>query len=164
MPDMSNPSRAGAALVAAIASGLGLAGCATGPSEEAMEANVVSAVSSVDHVTGAFASFSSSGGSGKDLLVNLYVDTTDEAVIVATADESLRAIWQSVGIRPYTVSIAVATIAMPDHPSRLEGNAINPAPIAEGLAIADARTVRQLLLVEAGSMEERYGAWSEPAA
>jgi len=161
---MSQIPRAGAAVAAALASSLGLVACSPVATEESMATVVESAVDSVDHVTGSFAAFTSSGASNSSILVNIYVDTTDESLIIAAADDSLRAIWQSVGIRPTTVSISVATTPKPENPLRLEANAIDPAPIAIGLAIADSRVIRQLFMVHAGSMDQRYGEWAEPAA
>lgn len=160
---MSQNARAGAAVVAALASSLGLAGCSPAYTEDAMASSVVSAVRTVDHVTDSVASFSSSGPGGTSLTVNIYVDTTDEGLIVKIADESLNAIWRSVAVRPNTVSITVATIPKPQDPERIEPNAIDPSPIAEGLAIPDSRVIRQTFMVFAASMDQRYGSWTEPA-
>ena len=118
---------------------------------------------SVAHVTGAFVGLASSGPSGRTLLVNIYVDSSDAATLVTVADESLAAIWGAVPIRPVTVSIALAPVPKPDPAYRLEGNAVDPAPIAASLAIDGSKVVRQLLIVDAGSMDARYGTWHEPS-
>ena len=161
---MTTQSRAGLALAAAVASAIGLAGCAPGKTEDAMRATIEQAVVSVDHVTGAYVSFSSSGPADKELLVNIYVDTDDNDIVAATADEALRTMWHSVGIRPLTVSISVAAIPKPDDAWGFEGNALDAEPIAEALGIPDVVIVRQLITIPADAMDDRYGEWSEPAA
>ena len=159
---MTRPGRASAALAAALAVPLGLAGCASAPADGDIESVVEAQVLTVPHVTGAFVGLASSGPSGRTLLVNIYVDSSDAATLATVADASLAAIWGGVPIRPVTVSIALAPVPKPDPAYRLEGDAVDPGPIASALAIDGSKVVRQLLVVDAASMDARYGVWHEP--
>lgn len=161
---MTTPTRASLALATAFASAIGLTACAPGKTEDAVEASIEQAVLAVDHVTGAYVSFSASGPVDRELLVNVYLDSADADVVVSTADEALRAIWLSVGIKPITVSISLAAVPKPDDAWGFEENALNPVPIADALGIPDVLVVRQLITISAAAMDERYGTWTDPSA
>jgi len=159
----SSPSRTLAALAAALAVPISLAGCATAPSDDEQARTIESSVTSVEHVTGAFVAFTSTGPSSDGVLVNLYVDSAQLPDLVAAADGSLKAIWTSAQVRPAFVHIALAPVEKPADAGRLESNAIDPADVASALGIDGTKVVRQLIMIEAKDMEAHYGAWQEPA-
>lgn len=159
---MTKTSRTAAAIAAALAVPLSLAGCSTATAEQAAPI-IESAVTKVDHVTAAFVAFTSSGPSEQGVLVNVYVDSSELDALVVAADGSLEAVWKSAPFRPAFVHLALAPVEKPANPKRLESNAIDPSDVFAALDIPGASVVRQLIMVEATEMEERYGAWQEPA-
>lgn len=153
-----------AAIAATLVVPLSLAGCAGGSSDDEVAARIESAVtSSVPHAMGAFASLAFSGASNRTVLVNVYLDSDDPAVVGEAVDTAFDVVWSIIPVKPVTVSVGAVIGEKPQNPQPFDPEGLDMAAVASEIGIDIRHVVDRQIMLDHTVMEARYGAWKEAA-
>lgn len=143
---------------------LGLAGCASGASDDDVASRLESAITrSVPHANGAFASLAYSGASHRTVRVNVYLDTDDLTAIGAAVDTAFDVVWSSTPVKPVRVSVGAVIGNKPDNAKPFDADGMDMLPVAAELGIDERKVLDRLIILDDVAMDSRYGVWTEPA-
>lgn len=160
-------SRAVAALLAAVAVAVLLAGCVIQSNKEAPvsaedEAKLESAVLAATEVaSGVYVSQTFSGAGNHSIQVRLYVTSDELTALSADVDAAFETTWRTWPVRPSVIKVGVVVGEKPVDVGTADANIRDLEDVALELGI-DPKDVRVNIILTAPPLEQRYGAWTEP--